>query len=82
MKRYMFLVIGVGTLALGGGGVFWWFTRADISTRAVCTGGQICTESFSLKDGLPVRSVCPSEGGEHDPLPPGCTRIGGDCNCR
>jgi hypothetical protein len=78
----MSLTAGIASLALIGGGVLWWFSRQDISTRLVCTAGQICTEYFSLKDGLPVRSVCPSEGREKYPLRPGCTRVGGECTCR
>ena len=82
MKRYAFLAAGVAALLMICGGAFWVFKRSDISTRVVCTDGRVCTEYFGLKDGLPVDSVCPSEGGERYPLPDGCTRTGNDCRCR
>ena len=40
------------------------FTRPDIRTRLVRYRGERCTEYFDTKDGLPVRVVCPSRGGE------------------
>ena len=60
----------------------WLVTRTDVSTRAVCVDGQVCTERFRLKDGLPVETVCPSAGHERYPLAPGCARSGGACDCR
>jgi hypothetical protein len=39
-------------------------TRAELSTRLVRYDGQLCTEYFDLKDGMPVRAECPSRGGE------------------
>ena len=50
----------VGVLA----GLNWWFTRPEIDTRLVRIQGRRCTEYFQLKDGSPVRTECPSRGGE------------------
>lgn len=33
---------------------------ADVGTRAVQVGGRSCTELVLLKDGLPVKVVCPA----------------------
>jgi hypothetical protein len=44
--------------------VGFWFTRPELATRQVRYGGQLCTEYFSLKDGMEVRAECPSRGGE------------------
>jgi hypothetical protein len=82
MKWFKSLLGGVAALALLGGGILWWFTRDELSTRVVCTNGQVCTEYFSVKDGLPVRSTCPSEGGEKYPLSVDCIRVGSSCSCR
>jgi hypothetical protein len=71
----------VGGLALLCGVVYLWYTRSEISTMAICADGQVCTDYFYLKDGLPVRTVCPSKGGEEYPLPKSCTRSGGECHC-
>jgi hypothetical protein len=73
--------IGVGIAAAIWGAVLWLAMRPGTSTRLTCVDGQVCTESFNVKDGLPVRSVCPSEGGERYPLRPGCTRSGNTCRC-
>jgi hypothetical protein len=81
MKRRLSLAVAVGGLVVLCGSIFWLFTRRETSTMAVCTGGQVCTEYFYLKDGVAFRSVCPSEGGEEYPLPQRCTRSGNDCRC-
>lgn len=36
------------------------FAAADIGTRQVHRHGRACTEFFLLKDGLPVKVVCPA----------------------
>jgi hypothetical protein len=78
LKRYAALAIAAAALlAIGAAALWLLFVRADISTRAVCVDGQVCTEYFNLKDGLPVDSVCPSEGGERYPLSAPCTKPGG-----
>jgi hypothetical protein len=38
--------------------------RRDIRTRQVRYNGELCTEYFDTKDGLPIRAECPSRGGE------------------
>ena len=81
MKHYRALVFAGGTLLAICGGAFRWFTHPDISTRVVCTQGQVCTEYFNLKDGLTIRAVCPSVGGERYGLRHGCERVGSDCRC-
>ena len=81
MKRLLSLAVTVGGLVVLCGTIFWWFTRREISTMAVCTDGQVCTEYFDLKDGVAFRSLCPSKGGEEYPLPKECTRSGNDCRC-
>lgn len=79
MKRLAALAVAGGTLlAIGAAAIWLLFVRADISTRAVCVDGQVCTEYFNLKDGVPVDSVCPSQGGETYPLSAPCARPGGD----
>jgi hypothetical protein len=81
MKTMGMVGIGVGIAAAVWGGVLWFSARTETSTRLICVDSQVCTEYFSLKDGSPVRSVCPSEGGERYPLRPGCTRSGKTCQC-
>ncbi len=79
MKRYRALLVGAAiVVALA---CVFLFPRQEVGTRVVCTGGQACTEYFSLKDGLPLRAVCPSDGREQYGLGPGCTRLGNDCRC-
>ena len=75
MTRRAAIAVAGATLLAIGAGAYWLFAHADVSTRAVCVDGQVCTEYFSLKGGLPVRSVCPSEGGERYPLSGPCTRV-------
>lgn len=36
------------------------FTAADVGTRPVRRDGQACTEFFLLKDGSPVKVLCPT----------------------
>ena len=74
--------IGVGIAAAVWGGVVWFAVHSETSTRLTCVNGRVCTEYFSLKDGSPVRSVCPREGGEKYPLDPRCERLGDNCQCR
>jgi len=81
MRRLRPLLLGIAAFIVAAGLVFWWFTREETGTRQVCSDGQVCTESFSLKDGLPVRAVCPSTGGEQYGLPDGCTKLGSNCRC-
>jgi hypothetical protein len=81
MRRFRPLLLGIAAFAAVAGLALWWFTRDETGTRLVCRDGQVCTESFSFKDGLPVRAVCPSTGGEQYGLPDGCTRLGSTCRC-
>lgn len=34
------------------------FAASDIGKREILVGGQVCTEYYSYKDGLPVKTVC------------------------
>ena len=74
------LVAGVACLAFASL-VLWVFTREEVGSRLMCSDGRVCTEYFSLKDGLGVRWKCPSVGHEQYGLPESCERIGDGCRC-
>lgn len=59
-QRYLAGAVAIGVVALAA----FVFTRPDIRTRQVRYNGELCTEYFDTKDGLEVRAVCPSRGGE------------------
>jgi len=81
MKCFRLLLLGLAAFAAFTALTFWFFTREETETRLWCTDGRVCTEYFSLKDGLPVRTVCPAEGNETYDLPERCIRSGDDCSC-
>ena len=82
MRRHWIIVLAVVALAGVAALAFAWFAHGDLDTRLACSGGRLCTEYFSLKDGLTVRAVCPREGSEHFGLRPGCESVGNDCRCK
>ena len=57
------LVLRLAILGFIGYGAFM-LARRDIRTRQVRYNGELCTEYFDTKDGMEVRAVCPSHGGE------------------
>ena len=57
---YVVGAVAVGLLAFAG----FMVTRRDVRTRQVRYNGELCTEYFDTKDGIEVRAVCPSRGGE------------------
>ena len=59
-RRYAAGAVAIGVVALAA----FMFTRRDVRTRQVRYNGELCTEYFDTKDGVEVRAVCPSQGGE------------------
>ena len=74
MRRVRKIAALAGVVVALSAAILWLFTRREASTRIVCIDGHVCTEHFNLKDGMPIDTVCPSQGGESYPLPEGCTR--------
>jgi hypothetical protein len=59
-RWYVAGAVAIGVVALAA----FMVTRRDIRTRQVRYKGELCTEYFDTKDGMEVRAVCPSHGGE------------------